>query len=110
MKGEPHSMGEGEVQGVCKQQCPCRGDHQPQPGRHCPLMSSTPLWLCANAQLITIRFSVFLILGNLLIFPLPSSRAETAPLLFLELRGWPGRRVRTVSRALLVLPPLLKDE
>ena len=110
MKGEPHSMGEGEVQGVCKQQCPCRGDHQPQPGRHCPLMSSNPLWLCANAQLITIRSSIFLILGNLIIFPLPSSRAETAPLHFLELRGWPGRRVRTVSRALLVLPPLLKDE
>ena len=110
MKGEPHSIGEGEVQGVCRQQCPGRGDQQPQPGRHCPLMSSTPHWLCTNAQLITTRSSVFLILGDLLIFPLPWTRAETASHFFWNLRGWPGRRVRTVSRALLVLPSLLKDE
>ena len=78
MKDEPHSLGEGEVQGACRQQCPARVDHQPQPERHCPLMSRTPPWLCANAQLITTRPSVFLILGNLIIFPLPCSRTETA--------------------------------
>ena len=70
MKGEPHSLGEGEVQGVCRQQCPGRGDHQPQPGRHCPLMSSTSHWLFANAQMITTRSSIFVILGDLLIAPL----------------------------------------
>ena len=70
MKGEPHSLGEGEVQGVCRQQCPGRGDHQPQPGRHSPLMSSTPYWLCACIQLIATRVSFFLILGDLLISPL----------------------------------------
>ena len=29
---------------------------------------------------------------------------------FLEVRGRPGSRVSTVSRALVALPPLLKDE
>lgn len=65
MKGEPHSLGEGEVQGVCRQQCPGRGDHQPQPGRHSPDVQHSPLALC-KCSADHHQIFRFLILGTLL--------------------------------------------
>lgn len=95
MEGQPHSL--GREAGPCRVSVgkiqlevttgPSHGDTIPD-AQHRP---STTHWLCAHK----------LILRDLLILPL-SDLGEKSP--FMELRGWQGSRVSTVSRALLVLP------